>query len=187
MNRVSQVGALMANFGSLLTSMAQVVEEEMTTAIRDEQRAAEDSEKTLINKANEQLAQANDTVQGLQTNLMRSNQQLKSAADKLFELETEVLPLARIKADDLFAKLEELDLVVGQLSGTKAARDLIQKICVDLEPLQARRSEVVPAKKPSPKLADVAQKVARTVGAAGDANVPSQQVPADVSQSPAEA
>ena len=86
MNQVSQMGVVMANFGNLLTSMAQVVEAEMMTAIRDEQLAAEDSVKVITDQANEQITHANDTIQGLQTNLLRSNQQLKVAADKLAEL-----------------------------------------------------------------------------------------------------
>lgn len=169
MNQVSQMGVVMANFGNLLTSMAQVVEEEMMTAIRNEQLSAEDSEKILTAKANEQITQANDTIQGLQTNLLRSNQQLKVAADKLAELEKEVLPLARIDADSVFDALEELDLVVGKPT---EARALIQKICRALAPLHERCSPETPPKK-APNLAEVATAVenAAPAPAADVANV----------------
>lgn len=168
MNQVSQMGVVMANFGNLLTSMAQVVEEEMMTAIRDEQLSAEDSVKVVTDQANEQITHANDTIQGLQTNLLRSNQQLKVAADKLAELEKDLQPLARIDADEVFDALEELDLVVGKPT---EARALIQKICRALAPLHERCSPEIPPKK-APNLADVAEAVVNAAPAPADvANV----------------
>lgn len=173
MQRISQVGAMMATFGSLLTIMAQAVEEEMTNAIRDEQLQAEEQLKLVSDAANEKLDHLQSTNAGLNTQYMRSVQQLKFASDKLTELETEVMPLAGINADDVFDKLEELDLVVGQLSGTKAARDLIQKVSRDLEPSLARRKPLLPTKgKVAPSLADVAQKVGGKVEGTADDNVP---------------
>lgn len=177
MQRISLVGAMLADFGSLLTTMAQAVEEEMTTAIRDEQASAADQLKRTVDDANSKIANLNATNESLSTQLLRSNQQLKVAADKLTEMETEVLPLAGIDADDVFDKLEELDLVVGKPNGAgvKDARDLIQKVCRDLEPLRARCSSEAPAPKPLPKLSEVAESVVKASGTA-DANVTRAEV-----------
>jgi hypothetical protein len=168
MQRISQVGAMMANFGELLTTMSHAVEDEINTAIRDEQASAAEQLKRTVDDANAKITNLNATNESLSTQLLRSNQQLKVAADKLAELETEVLPLAAIDADDVFDKLEELDLVVGKPNGAgvKESRELIQKVCRDLEPLRARCSQETPAPKPAPKLADVAEAVGKASGAA---------------------
>lgn len=166
MQRISQVGAMMETFGSLLTTMAQAVEEETTTVIRDEQATAAEQLSRTANEAGGKLADLHAANETLNTQLLRSNQQLKVAADKLAELETEVLPLAGINADDVFENLEELDLVVGKPSEVRAARDLIQKITRDLGPLLERCSCVPKKPAPKPKLANVADVVGKTVEAA---------------------
>ena len=177
MQRISQVGAIMADFGALLTTMSQSVEEEMTNAIRAEQEQAADQMQLTVDDANSKLAKLQSANDSLSTQLLRSNQQLNVAATKLTELETEVLPMAGIDADSVFDNLEELDLVVCKPAASKEARDLIQKLCRDLEPMRARCSPEAPAPKPLPKLAEVADKVAKATGAA-DANVASTEVPA---------
>lgn len=168
MQRISQVGAMMANFGELLTTMSHAVEEEMVNAIREQQVEAADQLKLTVDDANVKITNLHATNESLSTQLLRSNQQLKIASDKLVELETEVLPLAGIDADDVFDKLEELDLVVGKPNGAgvKESRELIQKVCRDLGPLRARCSQEAPAPKPAPNLADVAETVVKASGAA---------------------
>lgn len=174
MNQVSQMGVVMANFGNLLTSMAQVVEEEMMTAIRDEQLAAEDSEKILTAKANEQITQANDTINGLQTNLLRSNQQLKVAADKLAEAEAEAEKLRatqstfqKVDCDKVLASLDALSktfVALPDAATRESVMSMLTDITVALAPIVAMFADAqAAAPKKAPNLADVAEAVVANV------------------------
>lgn len=164
MNRLSQTGILMHGFGTLMTNLGHVVENEMAEALKTSQQEADDAIKQL----KQQNADNNEVH--AQT-LHHATNQLKLVATLNDELKAQLATLtARNEELEVFTKIDRegiakaLGVISDNIQGTTGVQRKAIDALVDLEELlQLILPEAAPA--PAPRqLEEIAGEVAAKDG-----------------------
>lgn len=168
MNRLSQTGILMHGFGTMMTNLGQVVEDEMAEALKTSQQEADDA----INQLKQQNA---DNNAAHAHTLHHATTQLKLVAALNDELNAQVAALtARNEELEVFTKIDRegiakaLGVISDNIQGTTAVQRKAIDALVDLEELlQLILPEVAPAPVSAQhQLTEIATEVALKDGAA---------------------